>query len=334
MKSNPTHKKNLILDSFCKMNIGMLSVLLDDDKTYDDAEKEVFLAKMEIIFEQFRNDGDSELIPSRGNCGSKKCSSAGCSGYAFEGNLSGMFMALIFKETEEDVTDIFQCSQFETPTEIGDEQLTYYIQEDERTDFTPPLDYWTKRQRCQEAFDELNAFKNEVLHKDIYLPWLRKYASLYKATSGLENRYAAYDVFHSLYFNFKELAEFLELSASTEQAVEEFRVLQYEDEVLLWLSKYETLGTQLTFFSSLRYENDTDDIIIPFTVDSFTIDPIDFLYLYRFTFLFDHNYYPMLDKYITYSTAEIEEFYNNDEHHPTHIYSLSYHLRRRGILPK
>ena len=40
------HKKDLILDSLQQMNLSMLEVLLDDDKTYQGATKEFFLQKI------------------------------------------------------------------------------------------------------------------------------------------------------------------------------------------------------------------------------------------------------------------------------------------------
>jgi hypothetical protein len=180
----------------------------------------------------------------------------------------------------------------------------------------------------------LYAYKNQVLNKDIYLPWLHKYKALYDDTSGNENRYAAYDAFHSLYFSIQELEELLEFSDQAEQALEEFSELQHEEEVLFWLSKYEELGHQLMFFTSLRCETESEDVILPFSMDQFNIDPIDFLYHFRFNFLFDNNYYPMLDKYITYDVEELKDYLNVDDgHFHPQVTSLTYHLRRRGILP-
>ena len=44
------NKKNLIVESFKKMDCDMLEILLDENFTYQDAKKEVFLEKININF--------------------------------------------------------------------------------------------------------------------------------------------------------------------------------------------------------------------------------------------------------------------------------------------
>ena len=54
-------KLELIIENFESMNLSMLDVLLDDDKTYQDARKEVFIEKIEEIFSKLKSNGDTRL---------------------------------------------------------------------------------------------------------------------------------------------------------------------------------------------------------------------------------------------------------------------------------
>ena len=83
---NPTAS---ILKYMSEMDIEMLSLILDDSKTYQDATKEVFLEKLKGAFESFKNEKDQKLNYYPGVCNSTECTNTGCKGYTFVGDTSG-----------------------------------------------------------------------------------------------------------------------------------------------------------------------------------------------------------------------------------------------------
>ena len=102
-------KKEAIIQYFSSMDLGMLELLLDENRTYQDASKEIFLEKVGSAFEEFKSNGDTYLTPAKGKCDSTSCNNNGCSGFAFIGNNSNKSLPLIFEENESDYVDIYFC---------------------------------------------------------------------------------------------------------------------------------------------------------------------------------------------------------------------------------
>ena len=92
---NPTSS---ILKYMSEMDIEMLSLILDENKTYQDATKDVFLNKLKGAFETFKNEKDQKLNYYPGVCNSSECTNTGCKGYTFVGDTSGASLDLIFDE--------------------------------------------------------------------------------------------------------------------------------------------------------------------------------------------------------------------------------------------
>ena len=94
-----------------RLDIEMVSDLLDDKRTYQDMKKEVFIEKLAVAFDTFREMGDSYLNRSEGCCNAPTCNYKK-NGYSLRGTRSNAFMDLIF-ETENDlITDIYECTEF------------------------------------------------------------------------------------------------------------------------------------------------------------------------------------------------------------------------------
>ena len=50
------------------MNLSLLDVLLDDDKTYHDTTKTIFLEKINSVFTFIKSYGNTKLHSFKGNC--------------------------------------------------------------------------------------------------------------------------------------------------------------------------------------------------------------------------------------------------------------------------
>ncbi len=82
------------------MDIDTLGLVLDDNKTYQDVSKELFLQKVKEGFDDFKKYGDTELLIYPGRCISTKCSNSGKRGYSFIGGTSKLHLDMIFEETD------------------------------------------------------------------------------------------------------------------------------------------------------------------------------------------------------------------------------------------
>ncbi len=96
-----------------KLDIEMIDSLLDNNLTYQDFPKYLFVQKLGHAFDQFTYKGDTNLYTYTGACSSSLCSK-GCKGIRFVGNKSELFMDLIILETEGNVKDIYECHEFST----------------------------------------------------------------------------------------------------------------------------------------------------------------------------------------------------------------------------
>ncbi|WP_026750669.1 hypothetical protein [Sediminibacterium sp. C3] len=95
------------------LDIEMIDSLLDNDKTYQDFPKYLFVQKFGHALDRFIKAGDTHLNVYTGTCNSDLCSK-GCGGNRFIGNTSGLYMDLIIKVKQGTVLDVYECHQFST----------------------------------------------------------------------------------------------------------------------------------------------------------------------------------------------------------------------------
>jgi hypothetical protein len=92
-----------------KMDIEMIDASLDNNKSYQNFKKPIFISKLQVAFEQFKAQGDTYLIPYKGYC--NFCNKTR-PGFTFKGNKSKNYMSIIFKESNGVIDDLFECSRF------------------------------------------------------------------------------------------------------------------------------------------------------------------------------------------------------------------------------
>ncbi len=107
-----------------QLDIEMVDMLLDDTLEYQEMRKDIFINKLNDVFIEFIEGGDTflkttiQLDTTNGFCGSAVCSFK-CMGFSFVGNKSGNFIDLIFEIEEGKVLDIFECTYFKTKDMLG-----------------------------------------------------------------------------------------------------------------------------------------------------------------------------------------------------------------------
>jgi hypothetical protein len=98
-----------LIHFFKKMDIEMIGDILDNDMTYQDFRKPFFISKLQIAFETFKKNGDTELISKPGRCNNCNLCDSGCS---FIGNNTGNFIDLIIQSENGKIVDLFECVEF------------------------------------------------------------------------------------------------------------------------------------------------------------------------------------------------------------------------------
>lgn len=93
------------------LDIDMVGSILDDDKTYQDFKKPVFMRKFGASIQEFIDHGETHLNTYGGHCSSGLCNDF-CSGLRFYGEKSGAYMDLIIETDAGKVKDVYECNSF------------------------------------------------------------------------------------------------------------------------------------------------------------------------------------------------------------------------------
>jgi len=221
----------LILDCFAAMDIEGLRLYLKEKNEYQNASKEVFLDKIEGIFEELQKSGDSSLKVYPGACRHSACNpDLSRTGYRFIGDVSRNFFDLRFitepKENDQviDITEIFNCNYFLTNENTADlgAHFEVFIFKDEEIDFPKTPEYLIHVNRAIRAQSELASMSNKISGWEEAVNWLLRHKSTY------EYIYENYDFTEVLSwtkfkFNYQDLGEVMEVF----QMLAQFEILEF-----------------------------------------------------------------------------------------------------------
>ena len=267
-------KTHAIIDAFCEMDIERLANLLDDDRTYQEAKKSLFLKKLRPVFDELGSKGENRLEMCGGICGSEECN-FGCRGYLFKSPLSGKNISFIFEETKdgEDFQDIYHCSRFKPNEGTVDtnNSLVLFIWADEKASFHRSDVYLQKMEQCKSAIAEMNieGIGEMVISKVNLIQWLEKYKKTHAGFELPPFFYETFNIFYDLYNDIQKADQYLRHEDVALEAIGEINVNgdNDDDQLVEWLMKYEELGAELSsFYRQYFREPDPDPIpeyIIP-----------------------------------------------------------------------
>jgi hypothetical protein len=99
-----------------RLDIAMVSSVLEDNRTYQNFAKPLFIKKLEDALDELIEAGDTYLNRYKGSCNYKSCNYK-CIGYSFIGNNSGNYFDLIIDVKDGVVNDIYECFSFKCEDE-------------------------------------------------------------------------------------------------------------------------------------------------------------------------------------------------------------------------
>jgi len=102
-----------------RLDIDMVSSVLEDNRTYQNFAKSLFIKKLDDALDEFIAAGDTYLNRYKGSCNSKSCNYK-CKGYTFVGNNSGNYFDLIIDIKDGVVNDIYECFSFKCEIKVID----------------------------------------------------------------------------------------------------------------------------------------------------------------------------------------------------------------------
>lgn len=100
-------KRSYLIDSISHMDIDSINALLDDQLTYQDLPKYMFIHKLLKAFDTFKKADTDYLNAYPGICNG--CDK-GCPGTSFVGNNGEQHMDILIKGNDDNITDVYECS--------------------------------------------------------------------------------------------------------------------------------------------------------------------------------------------------------------------------------
>jgi hypothetical protein len=330
-------KKETIVKAITAMDLDSLELILDESLTYQDATKEMFLSKLEAIFDEFKNSKDT-LQSHSGKCGSKDCSNHNKNGMLFCSRNSGKHFNLIIEEDEnENVKDLYYCNvfkcNFEDKVNNKGKSLEIIVYEDEKVNFKPSSHYNYINTTSLKAISDLSNYKDETISKDEIMDWLQEYSDFYGSMSIFNFRYKNEHKFYHFYYRAKVLNEYLILEEDCAKAMILYDTLLEDNEMnlLKWLAEHQNIKDAMILFYLEYADEQTGELKKVIFNEELNISiSIDYLKnCIRFQDLIDKYYYLMFDKFKV-DIGEIKNGARLGEDIDKHI-SLKYHLEQRNI---
>ena len=95
-----TNKKELFFKAITSLNSSLLEVLLDETPICEKLRNDLFVERMDAVFDEFKKSGDTFLFQYKGYCFNTSCKRK-CKGYIYVGNNSQKQFHAICEETED-----------------------------------------------------------------------------------------------------------------------------------------------------------------------------------------------------------------------------------------
>jgi hypothetical protein len=328
-------KRELIIDSIKHMNVEMLSELLNEKYTYQEVKKDIFLLKLEDIFDRQRMLGDTLLIPFKGLCYSEVCENQGCSGVSFIGNKSKAHLDLIMMEEGDDFNDIYCCAQFGTEQEDvkTGELIIIPIEPDEKPDFKQDVDYLISKQKCENAISEID-LPGKILTLEEIKYWLAKHNETYMLIKP-NFSYRAYVRFGEIYENLGYLFEITDKAHAIKLALDKLDTINLDDddEMTKWFCEHEELR-DIFYSEFLNDKNINHSNSGYLEYKGIKVSAKEFGSYYRIKNTFDPRYFFILGKYDTCTVEEKDKLRNEYGHINQEYYTITYHLKRLGLMDR
>jgi len=230
--------KHHFIKAFKEMNIQVIDLILEDNNSYLDAPKDLFINTLNDKFEQLKRKGVSQFDKViEGTC--EKCF-VGCPGYSFMTKNDDYFDLLIEMEGDK-ISDITQCTQFKNKTEVTKEKQVYlYFKKDLRTSYHPsPLEI-VQQKEIENAEAQFKAFENSINDLDAFESWLEKWEALFKSVKHMNLSHSFVRSFISTFYNVKSILLLKKENTLADLAITEFKTINTRNakEVIDWLFRF------------------------------------------------------------------------------------------------
>lgn len=228
-----------ILKAIKNIDFTALEKLLDDDKSYMDVPKQLFIERLQFSIKEqscLGFSGYDNIV--KGKCG---VCNKGCDAYSFqsEGNPS---LNLFFETESEHIEDIYLCCDFVHDIE-ADHCIKFFFYKEETARFIPGENYLIDKQKTERAVAE---FKKLTAHNFVDIEdlvyWDEKYKDLTDifGWNDLYHPYKYLNEFDDICRDLRDFVEFYNTGKTAKEAMTEYKKLSNEKDLVAWLFKHQS----------------------------------------------------------------------------------------------
>src|SRR5690554_6123443 len=229
-------KKETIIKAITEMDIDLLDVVLDNDIAYMEVSKSLFIKTLSNKFKRLKKQGVTKFAKiSKGTC--NKCYK-GCNGYTFL-TKNNDYLDLLFKEENNEVVDLFRCSDFKNEGKLIKKNCVYFrFKKDESKNYNPSSHIASLQKQVEVAVKEFEKYENKITDVEEFVFWFKDNKNLHNSVKDLHWDYNFVWSFLSIYVTIENFNELVKNHNSANKAVAEFDNSS-EKSIIDWLIKYE-----------------------------------------------------------------------------------------------
>ena len=235
-------KKESIVKYISEMNIDKLALVLAHDTSFMDITKELFLSKLQKVFEVLRAKNItvfSKVLTGVCEADSKCKDMEGCQFITSDKRS----LTLLFEERRGEIIDIHGCSKFRTYQDSEETTpIPISIWADEKIGYQPTVDHIILTQKMDAFYVQFEVFKNTVTPIEQYASYFKPVKALYDSIPLIAHLGFKF-FYHFSYFVVDHLFPLiiLENNEIAQKALRDYerRDISNELDVLEWRFKYD-----------------------------------------------------------------------------------------------
>ena len=165
--------KQTIIEAIKEMDISLLEVVLEDDRSYMDVPKDIFIAKLKDEFVKLKGEGFHKFHRVvEGRCGTCETS---CRGYSFI-TMDCQYMDMLFEEKDGQITDLYTCSDFRHDEDfLKKHKIDFSFDKEDQIGFEPSPEVLMSMEAVSKAVKEFESYRNNITDLKVISEYYEKY---------------------------------------------------------------------------------------------------------------------------------------------------------------
>lgn len=291
--------QNKIIQAIRNFDTAALQHLLDDDRSYMNVTKTLFIKTLDKQFQKAKNENchafDDVYFGICEHC------NKGCEGMTFFSD-SGFYLDLyIESKDEKSVQDIYVCNKLTNFNDLDKTMsLGFSFYKDEQLKFRPSQDYLLVKKQFRLLRSELRNLKVGI-HLDDLENWYDSFSFLknYIHNLGLFVcfEYKLYDKASTALHSIENIIAIKHHAESATDALIEFYLVKSERDKLIWY--FENQKNKLSTYGFKIPKDLQNDCYIDYNLDKFklTVDISGYEYIVDYFMKIDDSFYEFMEKF-------------------------------------